>query len=149
MLLPERPGVVSFPDPALLVLAQRPDNDLGQFQRPARPLGLGVAVRAPTATPTRSTARQLRLDQLGYLLCAEAGALSFTRESVEELLAEAETLAPAPDFVPGLQPGSSALRCLRPGRGWLRQDIRGMKGSGETARSVSVLSLVRCSPARE
>ena len=44
-------------------------------------------------------ARQLRLDQLGYLLCAQAGALSFMRESVEELFAEAETIAPAPDLL--------------------------------------------------
>ena len=44
-------------------------------------------------------ARQLRLDQLGYLLCTEAGALSFTRESVEELLAQAETVTPAPDLL--------------------------------------------------
>jgi hypothetical protein len=44
-------------------------------------------------------ARQLRLDQLGYLLCAQAGALSFMRESVEELFTEAETIAPAPDLL--------------------------------------------------
>ena len=42
-------------------------------------------------------ARELRLDQLGFLLVARAGALSFTRESVEELFAEAEAVAPAPN----------------------------------------------------
>ena len=45
-------------------------------------------------------ARQLRLDQLGYLLCAQAGALSFIRESVEALFAEAETVAPAARLAP-------------------------------------------------
>jgi hypothetical protein len=44
-------------------------------------------------------ARQLRLDQLGYLLCAKAGALSFMCESTEELFAEAGTIAPAPDLL--------------------------------------------------
>ena len=44
-------------------------------------------------------ARELRLDQLGFLLAARAGALSFTRESVEELLAEAEAFAPAPELL--------------------------------------------------
>ena len=37
-------------------------------------------------------ARELRLDQLGFLLAARAGALSFTRESAEALLAEAEAV---------------------------------------------------------
>src|SRR6516165_1352206 len=44
-------------------------------------------------------ARELGLDQLGFLLAARAGALSFTRESVEALLAEAEAVAPAPDLL--------------------------------------------------
>jgi DNA-binding CsgD family transcriptional regulator len=44
-------------------------------------------------------ARELRLDQLGFLLAARAGALSFTRESVEDLLAEAEAVAPAPELL--------------------------------------------------
>ena len=44
-------------------------------------------------------ARELRLDQLGFLLAARAGALSFTRESVEELFAEAEAVAPAPELL--------------------------------------------------
>ena len=44
-------------------------------------------------------ARELRLDQLGFLLVARAGALSFTRESVEELFAEAEAVAPAPELL--------------------------------------------------
>ncbi|HTQ92468.1 MAG TPA: AAA family ATPase [Streptosporangiaceae bacterium] len=44
-------------------------------------------------------ARELRLDQLGFLLAARAGALSFTRESVDELFAEAEAVAPAPELL--------------------------------------------------
>jgi DNA-binding CsgD family transcriptional regulator len=44
-------------------------------------------------------ARELRLDQLGFLLAARAGALSFTRESAEALLAEAEAVAPAPELL--------------------------------------------------
>jgi DNA-binding CsgD family transcriptional regulator len=44
-------------------------------------------------------ARELRLDQLGFLLVARAGALSFTRESVEDLFAEAEAVAPAPELL--------------------------------------------------
>lgn len=44
-------------------------------------------------------ARELRLDQLGYLLVARAGALSFTQESAEMLLAQAESVAPAPDLL--------------------------------------------------
>jgi regulatory LuxR family protein len=44
-------------------------------------------------------ARELGLDQLGFLLAARAGALSFTRESVEALLAEAEAVAPAPELL--------------------------------------------------
>ena len=44
-------------------------------------------------------ARELRLDQLGYLLSAQAGALSFTRESVEELFTQAEAVAPEPGLL--------------------------------------------------
>jgi tetratricopeptide (TPR) repeat protein len=44
-------------------------------------------------------ARELRLDQLGFLLAERAGALSFTRESVDELFAEAEAVAPAPELL--------------------------------------------------
>jgi DNA-binding CsgD family transcriptional regulator/tetratricopeptide (TPR) repeat protein len=44
-------------------------------------------------------ARELRLDQLGFLLAARAGALSFSRESVDELFAEAEAVAPAPELL--------------------------------------------------
>ena len=44
-------------------------------------------------------ARELGLDQLGFLLAARAGALSFTRESVEVLLTEAEAVAPAPELL--------------------------------------------------
>lgn len=54
MLLPQRAGIVLFRGLALPVLAQRLDDHRGQFQGAARPLGLGVAARAPTATPTRS-----------------------------------------------------------------------------------------------
>jgi len=44
-------------------------------------------------------ARELGLDQLGFLLAARAGALSFTRESVETFLAEAEAVAAAPELL--------------------------------------------------
>jgi len=44
-------------------------------------------------------ARELRLDQLGFLLVAQAGALSFTRPDVEAIFAEAEAVAPAPDLL--------------------------------------------------
>jgi DNA-binding CsgD family transcriptional regulator len=44
-------------------------------------------------------ARQLRLDQLGFLLVARAGALSFSQADVEVIFAEAEALAPAPDLL--------------------------------------------------
>jgi DNA-binding CsgD family transcriptional regulator len=44
-------------------------------------------------------ARELRLDQLGFLLVALAGALSFTRPDVEAIFAEAEAVAPAPDLL--------------------------------------------------
>ena len=44
-------------------------------------------------------ARELRLDQLGFLLAARAGVLSFTRESVEAFLAEAEAVAAAPELL--------------------------------------------------
>jgi DNA-binding CsgD family transcriptional regulator len=44
-------------------------------------------------------ARELRLDQLGFLLVAQAGALSFTRPDVEALFAAAEAVAPAPDLL--------------------------------------------------
>ncbi len=44
-------------------------------------------------------ARQLRLDQLGFLLVAQAGALSFSQPDVEAIFAEAEALAPAPDLL--------------------------------------------------
>jgi DNA-binding CsgD family transcriptional regulator len=44
-------------------------------------------------------ARELRLDQLGYLLSARAGVLSFTRESVDALLDQAETVAPEPGLL--------------------------------------------------
>src|SRR5262249_25316666 len=44
-------------------------------------------------------ARELRLDQLGFLLVAQAGALSFSQPSVETLFSEAEALAPAPDLL--------------------------------------------------
>lgn len=43
-------------------------------------------------------ARELHLDQLGYLLTARAGALSFIQETVEDLFAEAESVAPAPEI---------------------------------------------------
>jgi len=51
-------------------------------------------------------ARELRLDQLGFLLVALAGVLSFTRPDVSEIFAEAEAVAPAPDlliFITGLR----------------------------------------------
>jgi DNA-binding CsgD family transcriptional regulator len=44
-------------------------------------------------------ARELGLDQLGFLLAARAGVLSFTRESVEAFLAEAEAVAAAPELL--------------------------------------------------
>ena len=44
-------------------------------------------------------ARELHLDQLGFLLVAQAGALSFTQPSVEAIFAEAEAIAPAPDLL--------------------------------------------------
>ncbi len=44
-------------------------------------------------------ARELRLDQLGFLLVALAGTLSFTRPDVEAIFAEAEAVAPAPDLL--------------------------------------------------
>jgi hypothetical protein len=46
-------------------------------------------------------ARELRLDQLGFLLVAQAGALSYTRPDVEAIFAEAEAeaVAPAPDLL--------------------------------------------------
>ena len=56
-----------------------------------------------TAVPR---ARELRLDQLGFLLVAQAGALSFTRPDVEAIFAEAEAVAPAPDllvFITGIR----------------------------------------------
>jgi DNA-binding CsgD family transcriptional regulator/tetratricopeptide (TPR) repeat protein len=45
-------------------------------------------------------ARELHLDQLGYLLTARAGAWSFVRvdKTVEDLFAEAESVAPAPEI---------------------------------------------------
>lgn len=60
-------------------------------------------------------ARDLRLDQLGYLLSARAGVLSFTRESVDALLDEAESVAPEP----GLLMTTAAIRAdivMRQGR---------------------------------
>ena len=44
-------------------------------------------------------ARELRLDQLGFLLVAQAGALSFTQPDVEAVFAAAEAVAPAPDLL--------------------------------------------------
>jgi DNA-binding CsgD family transcriptional regulator/tetratricopeptide (TPR) repeat protein len=44
-------------------------------------------------------ARELHLDQLGFLLVAQAGALSFSQPDVEALFAQAEALAPAPDLL--------------------------------------------------
>jgi DNA-binding CsgD family transcriptional regulator len=44
-------------------------------------------------------ARELGLDQLGFLLAARAGTLSFTSESVEAFLAEAEAVAAAPELL--------------------------------------------------
>jgi DNA-binding CsgD family transcriptional regulator/tetratricopeptide (TPR) repeat protein len=44
-------------------------------------------------------ARELHLDQLGFLLVAQAGALSFSQPDVEAIFAEAEALAPAPDLL--------------------------------------------------
>jgi DNA-binding CsgD family transcriptional regulator len=44
-------------------------------------------------------ARDLHLDQLGFLLVAQAGALSFSQPDVEALFKEAEALAPAPDML--------------------------------------------------
>lgn len=44
-------------------------------------------------------ARELRLDQLGFLLVAQAGARSFTQANVEAIFAEAEAVAPAPDLL--------------------------------------------------
>ncbi len=43
--------------------------------------------------------RELRLDQVAYLIAAKAGAQSFTAASVEELFAEAEALAPTADLL--------------------------------------------------
>jgi DNA-binding CsgD family transcriptional regulator/tetratricopeptide (TPR) repeat protein len=42
-------------------------------------------------------ARELRLDQLGFLVTARAGALGLMRESADELFAEAAALTSAPD----------------------------------------------------
>jgi DNA-binding CsgD family transcriptional regulator len=53
-------------------------------------------------------ARELHLDQLGFLLVAQAGALSFTQPSVEAIFAEAEAIASAPDlliFTAGIRAG--------------------------------------------
>ena len=44
-------------------------------------------------------ARKLHLDQLGFLLVAQAGALSYSQPDVEAVFAEAEALAPAPDLL--------------------------------------------------
>jgi DNA-binding CsgD family transcriptional regulator len=44
-------------------------------------------------------ARELRLDQLGFLLVAQAGALSFTQPDTGAVFAEAEAVAPAPDLL--------------------------------------------------
>ena len=60
-------------------------------------------------------ARELRLDQLGYLLSVRAGVLSFTCESVDALLDEAESVAPEP----GLLMSTAAIRAdilMRHGR---------------------------------
>jgi DNA-binding CsgD family transcriptional regulator len=48
--------------------------------------------------PAVTRARELRLDQLGFLLVAQAGALSFSEPDVEPLFLAAEALAPAPDL---------------------------------------------------
>jgi len=51
-------------------------------------------------------ARELRLDQLGFLLVALAGTLSYTQPDVEAIFAEAEAVAPAPDllvFITGIR----------------------------------------------
>jgi DNA-binding CsgD family transcriptional regulator len=48
--------------------------------------------------PAVARARAMCLDQLGFLLVAQAGALSFTQASGEALLAEAEAISPAPDL---------------------------------------------------
>ena len=44
-------------------------------------------------------ARELHLDQLGFLLVAQAGVLSFSQPDVEALFTQAEELAPAPDLL--------------------------------------------------
>ncbi len=49
--------------------------------------------------PAIPRARELHLDQLGFLLVAQAGALSFREPDVESLFREAEALAPAPDLL--------------------------------------------------
>ncbi len=76
--------------------------------------------------PAIPRARELHLDQLGFLLVAQAGALSFTRPDVEALFAEAEALAPAPDlfmFTGGIR-ADIAFRAGRAaaGRGPARPD---------------------------
>jgi DNA-binding CsgD family transcriptional regulator/tetratricopeptide (TPR) repeat protein len=60
-------------------------------------------------------ARELRLDQLGYLLSVRAGVLSFTCESVDALLDQAEAVAPEP----GLLMSTASIRAdvtMRHGR---------------------------------
>ena len=79
--------------------------------------------RGPFPAPASS-----RLDQLGFLLAARAGALSFTREPVEALFAEAEAVAPAPELLllTATDPGRhrDAARPLRGGRDALRDGDR-------------------------
>jgi DNA-binding CsgD family transcriptional regulator len=60
-------------------------------------------------------ARELHLDQLGFLLVAQAGALSFTQPGVEAIFAEAEAIAPAPDLLI-FTAGIRAVIALQQGR---------------------------------
>ena len=70
-------------------------------------------------------ARELRLDQLAFLLAARAGALSFTHESVEELFAEAEAVAPALNCCCRRRPSGPTLPC---GTAATRRPWRTMSG---------------------
>lgn len=77
--------------------------------------------------------RELRLDELAYLVAAQAGVESYTSESVEARLAEAEALAPTPDLLLHTA-GARAEVALR--RGHYEDAVRALETAVELMRSM-------------